>query len=352
MRRIASACAFTCSSMRPSEVRRYGTMARAMSPRSWSKAAVRRRSMNTYVPPAATAPTTSSGGRREARSRSLRLAIAPRLDEVAQAPDGADANPRWLELGAQSRHVHFDRVGRDLLVPPGHCVGDLVLADDRVDVREEVLEDRLLALRQLEGLARDRRALAVEIDRQRPMLDHPRAHRPPAPRERRDARDQFLGGKGLGEVVVGAEREAGDAVADRVARREHQHRLLAAASALRCPLQCPSARRRSGFFTTGGLQNRSRTRLDERAALARSALRAHLRDLRADRAIPSYELTQDPARARGLLRVLLARAHLRDPRSRDRELPAGARSGGGDGDELAVLVEHRAAAGTRRNRHR
>ena len=42
--------------------------------------------------------------------------------------------------------------------------------------------------------------------------------------QRLQARHQLLHGERLGEIVVGALAQAGDAVADAVARRQHQHR--------------------------------------------------------------------------------------------------------------------------------
>src|SRR6185312_12786429 len=145
-----------------------------MSPRSRSYAEVRRRSMNMYAPAAAVAPTTSSGTSSHASSRSLRLSITPGFDDVPQAAHRADADAGGLELRAQPRDVHLDRVGRDVLVPGCDRARDLLLAHDRVDVREEVLEDRVLALRKLDGLSRDHRALAREVDRERAVLDEPR----------------------------------------------------------------------------------------------------------------------------------------------------------------------------------
>jgi len=118
-----------------------------------------------------------------------------------------------------------------VLVPRGDRPRDLVLAHDGADVREEILEDRVLALRQLQRLAVDQRALASEVHHQRSVLDHARADRTPAPRERRDARDELFGCEGLREVIVGADREAEHAIGHRVARGEHQHGLLAATRA-------------------------------------------------------------------------------------------------------------------------
>src|SRR5512135_2314578 len=148
--------------------------------------------MKTYAPVAAVAPTTSRGSSSQAKSLSLRLLITPRFDDVPQAAHRADADARGLELRAQPRDVHLDRVGRDVLVPRRHRARDLLLADDGVDVGEEVLEDRVLALRQVDGLPMDHRALAREVDGERPVLDEARADGAPAPRERGDARGELL----------------------------------------------------------------------------------------------------------------------------------------------------------------
>src|SRR6185369_17858388 len=116
-----------------------------MSPRSWSYAVVRRRSMNTYAPPAATAPTITSGGSSQARRVRSRLRNIRRLDQVSKAADGAYGDAGGLELRPETRHVHLDRVGRDVLVPGGDRACDLVLADDGAEIGEQVFEDRVLA---------------------------------------------------------------------------------------------------------------------------------------------------------------------------------------------------------------
>src|SRR5258706_1601995 len=174
-------------------------MARAMSARSRSYAAVRRRSRNTYAPLPATTPTTMSGGNSHATSRFLRLCIAPGFDQVAEAANGADADAAGLELGAEPRDVHLDRVGGHVLVPRGDGARDLVLADDRFDVGEEVFEDRVLALRKIERHAVHERALARKVDGEGPVLDQARLHRAAAPRERRHARGKLLGRERLGQ---------------------------------------------------------------------------------------------------------------------------------------------------------
>src|SRR5689334_5043978 len=123
--------------------------------------------MKAYAARAATRPTPSRGGMSHRISLVRRLLILPGLDEVTEAAHRADADARRLELRAKARHVHFHRVGRKLLLPGCDGRDDAVLAYDGVHVREEVFEDRVLALRQVEGTVAERGALALEVDRER-----------------------------------------------------------------------------------------------------------------------------------------------------------------------------------------
>src|SRR4051812_43033601 len=99
----------------------------------------------------------------QARSETLRLLMARRVDGIAQAADGADVDASGLELRAKARDVHFHRVRRKVLVPRRDGARDAVLADDRAQVGEEIGEDREFARRELEWRAVHRGALAVEI---------------------------------------------------------------------------------------------------------------------------------------------------------------------------------------------
>src|SRR2546423_6778069 len=130
------------------------------------------------------------GGRSQKSKRRLRLRILPCLDDVAQAAHGADTDAGWLELRAQPRDVYFDRVRGQLVVPRGDGTRDALLAHDRIDVGKEELEQRMLALRQVEEPSGQGRALGIEIDHERTVLDAARAHRAAAARERGDSRDQ------------------------------------------------------------------------------------------------------------------------------------------------------------------
>ena len=60
--------------------------------------------------------------------------------------------------------------------------------------------------------------------RRSPTSSDGRAARPPAPGERAQARQQLGERERLRQVVVGAGVEPGDAILDRVARGQHQHR--------------------------------------------------------------------------------------------------------------------------------
>src|SRR5262245_24339297 len=104
-------------------------------------------------------------------SLALRLLILPGGHEISEPAHRADADSGRLELRAQPRHMDFDRVGRDLLVPGGDRVADAILAEHRLDVGEEEFEDRLLALREIERLSEEEGALARDIDHEGPVLD-------------------------------------------------------------------------------------------------------------------------------------------------------------------------------------
>ena len=91
-------------------------------------------------------------------------------------------------------------------------------------------QHRQLARRQVHRLAVQAGAAAVGIDLQaaegwrQARLPFGAASAWGAPRQRTHARFQFVQVEGLGQVVVGAGVQAQDAVADRAARGEDQHR--------------------------------------------------------------------------------------------------------------------------------
>ena len=134
------------------------------------------------------------------------------------------AAARPVQLAPQPAGVHVDDVGERVeLVVPG-VVEDPVATQDLVRVQQEEAQ-------QAELLGAQRQWLATVPDHPRRRVEGQRSERQdrrqgatrPA-QESADARQQFLEGERLDEVVVGAAVQAGDLVGRRIPRRQHQHR--------------------------------------------------------------------------------------------------------------------------------
>ena len=98
-------------------------------------------------------------------------------------------------------------------------------------MREQHLEHRPLARRELERLVAQEGAARHRIELQRPVHDARPAVRLRAAQQCAHSRRQLGHGERFHHVIVGAEVEAAHAVVHRVARREHQHRHRTAAAA-------------------------------------------------------------------------------------------------------------------------
>src|SRR5688500_14912407 len=127
---------------------------------------------------ATTAPTASSAaiGGRSMRSRCARrlraMSALPELfQHVAEAAYRADADAGGLELGAQPRYVHLDRVRRKLVAPSGHRLDDRLLGDDLFHLREQHLQHRPFPRRKLERLAAQEGAPRDGVERERAVHD-------------------------------------------------------------------------------------------------------------------------------------------------------------------------------------
>src|SRR6185436_1573770 len=125
--------------------------------------------------------------------------------------------------------------GVDVVAPD--LLEHLLARDDLARALGERLEDHRLALRErllvpVEGAAAE--SLEVElvaVEAQHVLLHDALAVPALPPQDRRDAREQLAEVEGLGEVVVAAGLEALHAVVDAAARREEQHRRVAAGGA-------------------------------------------------------------------------------------------------------------------------
>jgi len=145
------------------------------------------------------------------------------FEQVAEAPDGADLQAGRLQLGAQARDVHLDRVVGGGAVPVGDGGDDLFLGHDLAGAAEHELQDRPFAAGQRQLLLADVGAARLEIHAQAAQAQHAAAARLVAAYQRARPRHQLAERERLDEVVVGAALQAAHAVLDGVARGEHQH---------------------------------------------------------------------------------------------------------------------------------
>ena len=128
-------------------------------------------------------------------------------------------------------HVDFDGVGADFLVPAVELLGELLLVDHAAAAEHQHFQHAELARRQLERFATQRCATAGGVELERAVREHRAAARLAAADQRAQARLELGQIEGLGEVVVGAEVEALDALVEGVVGGEHQHRHARAAVA-------------------------------------------------------------------------------------------------------------------------
>ena len=156
---------------------------------------------------------------------------------IAKTADGAQRHAVGLQLAAQARHVHLDRVRRDFLVPAGQSLQQLVLAGGLGGVDQQVLQHRPLTRPQLDQLARGLSAAlgcvqphahaaigGVQLQRAEAQDGRGGGLRPP--QQCAQPGQQFGQFIGLDHVVVGAQIEPLHTVMQRVARGQDQHRHL------------------------------------------------------------------------------------------------------------------------------
>jgi hypothetical protein len=133
--------------------------------------------------------------------------------------------PARLRLAAQVADVDLQRVRRRAEVVAPDAIEDLLAGEHLPRVLQEQLEQEELGAGEL-----DRPPVAGDLVRVRVELEVAEAQRAPlalparSPQQRPQAREQLLERERLGQVVVGARLQPGDAVPDALARREHEHR--------------------------------------------------------------------------------------------------------------------------------
>jgi D-alanyl-D-alanine carboxypeptidase/D-alanyl-D-alanine-endopeptidase (penicillin-binding protein 4) len=132
---------------------------------------------------------------------------------------------RGLGLAAQVADVDLERVGRRAEVVAPDAVEDHLARQHLTGVVHEQLEQQELGARQLDPprAAVDLVGARVELE-VREAQDLAVLLPPGAAQQGAQPREQLLERERLGQVVVGAGLEPGDAVGHPVARRQHQHR--------------------------------------------------------------------------------------------------------------------------------
>ena len=128
------------------------------------------------------------------------------------------------ELLAQEVDIDLDRVAFRLLAPGIKAVLELGARADLVAVAHQVVEQRVLAGRELDRLAVERHPPGGRLEHQRPVGQRRRRRSRGTADQRAHARLQFAEVEGLGQVIVGAGVEPGDLVGAGIARGEHEDR--------------------------------------------------------------------------------------------------------------------------------
>src|SRR5258705_9601633 len=92
-----------------------------------------------------------------------RASLMRALPQVTESANRADEDAGRLDLRPQPRHVHLDRVRGEWLVETEQALGDLVLAEHAAGAREEELEQRPPAWRQVDRLVVDANPLGRDV---------------------------------------------------------------------------------------------------------------------------------------------------------------------------------------------
>ena len=147
------------------------------------------------------------------------------IELVAELLDGLDGLGERRQLLAQAPDVDVDRARPAGVVVAPDVAEQEVARQHAALVLDQVLEQQELLGRQPHVLAVEGDGVAIGVDRDRPVAER-RAGRGTAraAQQRRHARAQFLRAERLGDVVVGAELEARDAIGFLAARRQHDDR--------------------------------------------------------------------------------------------------------------------------------
>src|SRR5437016_3420884 len=215
----------SCGPLAPS--RTFSAMSNAGSRSDRSYAVVAACNANTYDSTAAQPTSSKSAGIRKDSIRRLILSGRSlrsdtfRFPEVSEPAHRAYFDALSLDLGAQPRDVDFYGIEAQRIVVVDELLRDLLLAEHPSRSRQEELEQRPFADRQIDCHVVDFHAFHFDIDGQSAELE--RACRGGgAPQQRPYTGFEFGNRERLRQIVVGAQIETVHAVFDRIASGQHQ----------------------------------------------------------------------------------------------------------------------------------
>src|SRR5262245_31309155 len=154
-------------------------------------------------------------------SRASRLVLEHVADPAHRVQEPPLALP--LDAAAEISDVDVDHVALRIEVEPPDVLGQHGPRQHAAGVAQEVLEQRVLARRQLDAAGPAPHLAGAGVEREVGQPEDRRGRAASAPKEDAHAREEFLEGERLAQVVVGAEIEARDLVAHGVPGREHEH---------------------------------------------------------------------------------------------------------------------------------
>ncbi len=132
--------------------------------------------------------------------------------------------PASRQLLAQPVHIDFHRIGADILGRPEEMVLDQPLGHHPARPADQDLQQRQFACAEGLRLAIDKGLPCAGVEGQIARLQQIAQKFARPAQQGADARDQFLEGERLYQIVVGAAAEARDFLFRRAAGGEHQHR--------------------------------------------------------------------------------------------------------------------------------
>src|SRR3954471_22792104 len=136
------------------------------------------------------------------------LAVGVLFKHIAKTAYRSDLYARRLELCAQARDVHLDRIRGEVFLPVGKRLDKRILAHHLLDFFQKDLQHRPFTRREFQRCAFEKRTPAGAVELERPVDGARTGAGLPSADQRTDPRGQLRKRKRLGHVVVCAEIQA------------------------------------------------------------------------------------------------------------------------------------------------